>query len=42
MCVTGNGLKTQDAIAGVAEEPAVIRPTLDAFERIVAGEPLLV
>jgi threonine synthase len=42
LCVTGNGLKTQDAIAGVVEEPAVIRPTLDAFERVVAGEPVLV
>jgi threonine synthase len=42
ICVTGNGLKTQDAITGVVEEPAVIRPTLDAFERVVAGEPVLV
>jgi threonine synthase len=42
LCVTGNGLKTQDAITGVVEEPAVIRPTLDAFERVVAGEAILV
>jgi threonine synthase len=42
LCVTGNGLKTQDAIAGVVEEPAVIRPALDAFEAVVTGEPVLV
>jgi len=33
ICVTGNGLKTQDAVAGVVEEPAVIRPSLEAFSR---------
>jgi threonine synthase len=42
ICVTGNGLKTQDAIAGVVEEPVVIRPTIDAFEPVVAGEAVLV
>jgi threonine synthase len=42
VCVTGNGLKTQDAIADVVEEPAVIKPTLDAFEAVVAGEAVLV
>jgi threonine synthase len=42
VCVTGNGLKTQDAIAGVVEEPAVIKPSLDAFEAVVAGEAVLV
>jgi threonine synthase len=31
VCVTGNGLKTQDAIAENLEEPAVIRPSLDEF-----------
>lgn len=42
LCITGNGLKTQDAIAGVAEQPAVIRPSLDAFDAVVAGETVLV
>ncbi len=42
VCVTGNGLKTQDAITGVVEEPAVIRPALEAFEPLVTGEPVLV
>ena len=32
LCVTGNGLKTQDAIADCLEEPAVIRPSLAEFE----------
>ena len=41
LCVTGNGLKTQDAIAGVTEEPAVIKPSLEAFEAVAAGEPVL-
>jgi threonine synthase len=34
LCVTGNGLKTQDAAEGAAEEPAVIRPSLEAFARV--------
>ncbi len=42
VCVTGNGLKTQDAVASVLEEPAVIRPSLDAFDAVVAGEAVLV
>jgi threonine synthase len=29
--VTGNGLKTQDAVAENLEEPAIIRPSLDDF-----------
>ena len=28
VCVTGNGLKTQDAVAGCLERPAVINPSL--------------
>jgi threonine synthase len=39
LCVTGNGLKTQDAIAGVVEQPAVIGPSLEEFEPLVAGAP---
>jgi threonine synthase len=42
LCVTGNGLKTQDAVADVLEEPAVIRPSLDAFDAVVSGEAVLV
>src|SRR5207248_1770273 len=43
ICVTGNGLKTQDAVAGVVEEPAVIKPSLEAFEALAeAAEPALV
>jgi threonine synthase len=42
LCITGNGLKTQDAIAEVLEEPAVIRPSLDAFDAVVNGETILV
>jgi len=34
LCITGNGLKTQDAAERVVEEPAVIRPSLDAFARV--------
>lgn len=44
ICITGNGLKTQDAVSGVLDEPTVIRPSLDAFDAIYneAGEPALV
>ncbi len=36
LCITGNGLKTQDAIAGVVEAPVTIKPTLDAFEPLMS------
>src|SRR5207249_9750345 len=36
ICISGNGLKTQDAITGVIEEPAIIRPTLEAFDALGA------
>lgn len=32
LCITGNGLKTQDAVFDVLDEPAVIKPTLGEFE----------
>jgi threonine synthase len=35
LCVTGNGLKTQDAAAAAVREPAVIRPSLGAFEELL-------
>jgi len=31
-CITGNGLKTLDALAGEAFEDVVIEPKLAAFE----------
>jgi threonine synthase len=40
ICVTGNGLKTQDAIAGYVEQPAVIGPSLEEFEPLVTGTPV--
>jgi threonine synthase len=44
LCITGNGLKTQDAVAGCLEKPVVIRPALEEFEPLVEGarEPVLV
>ncbi len=37
LCVTGNGLKTQDAVADCVDRPAVIAPSLTEFERLVRG-----
>lgn len=45
ICITGNGLKTQDAVAEVLEEPTIIQPTLEEFSAIrdrVVPEPQLV
>jgi threonine synthase len=44
ICITGNGLKTQDAVAGILEQPVVIRPNIDDFEAVLEGarEPALV
>jgi threonine synthase len=39
LCITGNGLKTQDAVADCLERPAIIRPSLDAFEPLMGGAP---
>lgn len=36
VCITGNGLKTQDAVADCLEEPAVIAPSLDEFSGLIA------
>lgn len=35
LCITGNGLKTQDAVFDALESPPVIAPTLAAFEEFV-------
>lgn len=43
LCVTGNGLKTLDAVEGYAGEPREIRPSLREFEGLLAqDEPRLV
>lgn len=43
LCITGNGLKTQEALAGKIAKPVVIKPTLAEFEALVeAGVPELV
>jgi threonine synthase len=34
LCITGNGLKTQDAVAGCLEEPAVIGTSLEEFDAL--------
>lgn len=42
ICVTGNGLKTQDAIADLVAKPIVIRPSMEEFEAVLeGGEPVL-
>ncbi len=38
LCITGNGLKTQDAVADVLEKPALIGPSLDEFAAVFEGE----
>jgi threonine synthase len=38
LCITGNGLKTQDAVADCLEEPAVIAPSLDEFSGLLTEE----
>jgi len=37
ICITGNGLKTQDAVTGLVAKPAVIKPSLEEFEALVEG-----
>ncbi|HYV37958.1 MAG TPA: threonine synthase [Gemmataceae bacterium] len=37
MCITGNGLKTQDAVTGLLERPVVIKPALEEFEGVMEG-----
>jgi threonine synthase len=38
LCITGNGLKTQEALLGKLARPVVIKPTLDAFEALVGAD----
>jgi len=44
ICITGNGLKTQDAVTEYLAKPAVIKPALEEFDRLMEGvkEPVLV
>jgi threonine synthase len=44
LCITGNGLKTQDAVAEFLERPTIIEPSLEEVEALVEGsrEPVLV
>jgi threonine synthase len=35
ICITGNGLKTQDAAADILEAPAVINPTMADFQALL-------
>jgi threonine synthase len=35
ICITGNGLKTQEAVAELLERPVVIKPSLEEFEPLV-------
>jgi threonine synthase len=38
LCVTGNGLKTAEAVAGRVAAPARIRPRLADFDGLLAAE----
>lgn len=38
LCITGHGLKTQEAVDGRCGEPRVIKPSLREFEALVADE----
>jgi threonine synthase len=38
LCVTGNGLKTLDAVEGVCGKPSEIKPSLREFEALLAQE----
>ncbi len=40
LCITGNGLKTLDAISGHAGHPLEIKPSLREFESLLAAEKL--
>ncbi len=38
LCITGNGLKTQDAVFDVLDQPATIKPSLAEFESLAGFE----
>ena len=35
MCITGNGLKTQEALSGHTASPHFIKPNLASFEEVL-------
>ena len=37
ICITGNGLKTQDCVAGAIDWPATIQPSLKEFDSVYMG-----
>jgi threonine synthase len=37
LCITGNGLKTQEALLGKIAQPVVIKPSLAEFEALIGG-----
>jgi len=39
--VTGNGLKTQEAVQGALQAPAHIKPTLKSFDEVLAQRPAM-
>jgi threonine synthase len=41
LCITGNGLKTMDALYEAIEQPANIKPSFAEFEALVAGRDLV-
>jgi threonine synthase len=36
VCITGNGLKTQDAVVSCVQQPALIKPSLAEFDSLVS------
>jgi threonine synthase len=38
LCVTGNGLKTLDAVQGHVGKPAEIKPSLREFEQLIESD----
>jgi threonine synthase len=42
ICITGNGLKTQDAVEDVLEKPSLIGPSLEEFSAVFDGENVAV
>ena len=38
LCITGHGLKTQEAVQDRCGEPRLIKPSLREFESLIAGE----
>jgi threonine synthase len=38
LCITGHGLKTQEAIIGKCGEPSLIKPSLKEFEALIASQ----